>query len=192
MTMADTIAVMNQGGIEQLGAPQDIYDTPRSAFAANFLGQSNMFPGEVVERGDQITVRAYDRTFTLSPGKLTTDSPKVILGVRPEKLQLNRGGEQVGSGLNSIPGVITDTSFVGVSTQYLVRAPWGQELIAFEQNLSESDRPRVGEAVVLSWEPGFTFGLDGSDDLEAGVDDDRRVAPRTARAGAASVQPARG
>ena len=51
MTMADTIAVMNSGRIEQMGAPQEIYDTPHTAFAANFLGQSNLIPGEVVERG---------------------------------------------------------------------------------------------------------------------------------------------
>jgi spermidine/putrescine transport system ATP-binding protein len=174
MTMADTIAVMNEGKIEQLGGPQEIYDTPRSAFAANFLGQSNMFPGEVVERGDTVVVRAFDGVFRLPADKLSTTSDQVIVGVRPEKLQLHRAGDEVASGRNSVVGVITDASFVGVSTQYLVAAPWGQEIIAFEQNLSAGDRPRVGERVTLSWDPSHAFGLDGSDDLNAGVDRDVR------------------
>ena len=68
MTMADTIAVMNSGRIEQMGAPQEIYDTPHTAFAANFLGQSNLIPGKVIERGEQVTVRAFGQVLTL-PGR---------------------------------------------------------------------------------------------------------------------------
>jgi spermidine/putrescine transport system ATP-binding protein len=174
MTMADTIAVMNNGKIEQLGEPQEIYDTPRTAFAANFLGQSNMFPGDIVEAGEMITVRAFDQVFRLPQSKSATSSDKVILGIRPEKLALHRDGQEVPSGRNSLDGVITDASFVGVSTQYLVRAPWGQEVIAFEQNLSAGSRPRVGEQVTLSWDPLHTFGLDGNDDLNAGLDRELR------------------
>jgi spermidine/putrescine transport system ATP-binding protein len=174
MTMADTIAVMNKGKIEQLGAPQEIYDTPRSAFAANFLGQSNMLPGEIVERGEMVTVRAFDGVFRLPADKLSTTSDSVILGVRPEKLQLHAAGVEVPSGRNVISGVITDASFVGVSTQYLVAVSWGQEIIAFEQNMSAGQRPRVGDPVSLSWDPSHTFGLDGSDDLNAGVDGELR------------------
>ena len=74
MTMADTIAVMNSGRIEQIGAPQEIYDTPRTAFAANFLGQSNLIPGEVVVgRGDMVTVRAFGQVLTLPAAKLSSD-----------------------------------------------------------------------------------------------------------------------
>jgi len=174
MTMADTIAVMNEGKIEQLGAPQDIYDTPHTAFAANFLGQSNMFPGDIVESGDTITVKAFDQVFTLPKDKSATSSDKIILGIRPEKLALHRGGDEVPAGRNSLTGRITDASFVGVSTQYLVVAPWGQEVIAFEQNLSAGSRPRVGEEVTLSWDPRHTFGLDGNDDLNAGLDKELR------------------
>ena len=174
MTMADTIAVMNEGRIEQLGAPQDIYDTPHTAFAANFLGQSNMFPGDIVESGDTITVKAFDQVFTLPKAKSATSSDKIILGIRPEKLALHRGDDEVPAGRNTLTGRITDASFVGVSTQYLVVAPWGQEVIAFEQNLSAGSRPRVGEEVTLSWDPRHTFGLDGNDDLNAGLDKELR------------------
>ncbi len=174
MTMADTIAVMNQGRIEQLGAPQEIYDTPRTAFAANFLGQSNLVPGNVVRRGDMVTISAFGQEFSLPAVNVATSSDKLIVGVRPEKLALHRSGEQVSAGRNSLTGVVTDTSFVGVSTQYLVATPWGQELIAFEQNMTSGDRPAVGSTVTVSWLPEHSFGLDGSDDLNAGIDGDVR------------------
>ena len=190
MTMADTIAVMNAGRIEQLGAPQEIYDTPVTAFAANFLGQSNLVPGEVVGRGELVTVRAFGQTLVVPTDKMQTRSDRVIVGVRPEKLQLHRFGAELPAGHNAIPGVITDASFVGVSTQYLVATPWGQELIAFEQNMNSAERPRVGESVTASWEPGHTFGLDGGDDLNAGIDDDLlEVGPYTATDAEAGLAP---
>ena len=190
MTMADTIAVMNSGKIEQMGAPQDIYDTPHTAFSANFLGQSNMFPGEIVGRDSVITVRAFGQVLTLPEAKLHTTSDRVIVGVRPEKLQLSRAGAEVPAGRNVLSGVITDASFVGVSTQYLVAAPWGQELIAFEQNMGGGDRPSVGETVTLSWEPSHTFGLDGGDNMNAGIDGDLlEVGHYTATDAAAGLAP---
>ena len=172
MTMADTIAVMNSGRIEQMGAPQEIYDTPHTAFAANFLGQSNLIPGKVIERGEQVTVRAFGQVLTLPAEKLNSTSDRVIIGVRPEKLHLHRAGAQSPEGRNTVSGVITDASFFGVSTQYLVATPWGQELIAFEQNMSAGDRPRVGETVEMSWEPSHSFGFDGGANVNAGIEED--------------------
>jgi spermidine/putrescine transport system ATP-binding protein len=190
MTMADTIAVMNSGRIEQMGAPQEIYDTPHTAFSANFLGQSNLIPGQVVERGDTIAVRAFGQVLRLPAAKLSSTSDRVIVGVRPEKLHLHRVGTDVPSGHNVLNGVITDASFFGVSTQYLVATPWGQELIAFEQNMSSGSRPAVGETVQMSWEPSHSFGFDGGDDMNAGIEEDLlEVGHYTAADAAAGVAP---
>ena len=54
MTMADTIAVMNKGLIEQMGAPEELYENPRTTFVANFLGQSNLVMSDVKDRGDDL------------------------------------------------------------------------------------------------------------------------------------------
>jgi len=190
MTMADTIAVMNSGRIEQMGAPQEIYDTPLTAFAANFLGQSNLIPGEVVSRGDVVTVRAFGQNVLVPTAKMNSTSDRVIVGVRPEKLHLHRDEALVPPGRNTLSGVVTDASFVGVSTQYLVATAWGQELIAFEQNMSSADRPGVGDTVLASWEPDHSFGLDGRDDLNAGIDDELlEVGPYTATDAEAGLAP---
>jgi spermidine/putrescine transport system ATP-binding protein len=173
MTMADTVAVMNQGRIEQMGAPADIYENPRTAFVANFLGQSNLFPGSVVGRdGDITAVSAHGVTFRIPTSRVATTGDSVVVGVRPEKVTI-RSTERAGepdAARNTLTGVVTDASFTGLSTQYLVRTPWGQELQVFSQNLSADDVVRLGDDVVLAWDMSHTFGLDGSEDLTAGVD----------------------
>ncbi len=72
--------------------------------------------------------------------------------------------------MNSSPGIVTDASFTGMSTQYLVRTAWGQELQVFAQNLSAEEPIRLGDDVLLAWETAHSFGLDGAEDLTAGVD----------------------
>jgi spermidine/putrescine transport system ATP-binding protein len=171
MTMADTIAVMNSGRIEQMGAPQEIYDLPHTAFAANFLGQSNLIPGRVTARGDLISVVAFGQDLVIPADRSTATGDSIIVGVRPEKLHILAGDSPAHEGHNVVEGTITDTSFVGVSTQYLVQTRWGQELIAFEQNLSSS-HPRTGEHVRVGWDPAHSFGLSGDDSLNAGLDAD--------------------
>ena len=124
MTMADTIAVMNAGRIEQLGDPATLYERPASTFVANFLGQSNLLKATVTgpARDGEVPVTAYDTALTVAADHL------------PERRQgdLARGapGEAAASAStaarNRLRGTVTDVSFTGVATQYLVRMPWGQ------------------------------------------------------------------
>ena len=72
---------------------------------------------------------------------------------------------------------MTDASFTGVSTQYLVRMPWGQELMVFAQNMGGGGLLRPGTTVDLHWDPAHTFALDGSLDVNAGVEHDEGAAP---------------
>jgi spermidine/putrescine transport system ATP-binding protein len=67
-------------------------------------------------------------------------------------------------------GIVSDASFVGVSVQYLVRMPWGQELIVFAQNDGVHDSFRSGDTVDICWRPEHTFCLDASQDASAGAD----------------------
>jgi spermidine/putrescine transport system ATP-binding protein len=96
---------------------------------------------------------------------------KVWAGVRPEKVYLSGAGDDDGADVNTLAkGVVSDVGFVGVSTQYLVRMPWGQELTVFEQNTGARERFRAGDAVDLHWRPEHTFLLDASQDASAGVE----------------------
>jgi len=177
MTMADTIAVMNAGRIEQMGSPEELYENPATTFVANFLGQSNLVAGTVAGRdGDTVTVESHGRRMSLPAARCRAESGAAIIGVRPEKVHLAADGAQIPAGRNVLDGgVVTDASFIGVSTQYLVKMPWGQELAVFEQN-SGQEIHRPGSEVSLHWEPGQTFGLDGGQDIDAGAETDEEAA----------------
>ena len=153
MTMADTIAVMNLGKIEQLGSPTDLYERPRTAFVANFLGTSNLLEGSVEGQG---SVRLGDGTLVeVDTGGA---SGQVAVGVRPEKVRL-------GDGLpNRLSGRVKESAYIGVATQIVVTTAVG-DVSVFHQN-SESGGlvPAPGENVTVSWraDSGFVVDREGT------------------------------
>ncbi|MFJ6195285.1 ABC transporter ATP-binding protein [Micromonospora sp. NPDC092111] len=160
MTMADTVAVMNAGKIEQLGAPAELYEYPATAFVANFLGQSNLLAAEAAgPAGSEVPVTAHGARFSVPTDRARSDRGAVYLGVRPEKLHLVGGADQVPSGHQHVEGLVTDASYVGVSTQYLVRTGWGSELSAFAANSGLGGQLPVGASVVAHWDPRHAFLL---------------------------------
>ena len=170
MTMADTIAVMNAGHVEQLGPPLELYDSPATVFVANFLGQSNLVRAKVTGRtGDDVLVEAHGQKLALRSDRNQAKGGDVYIGVRPEKLRISVAMPGQAAEENSIDGVVTDTSFVGVSTQYLVRTPWDQELTAFSQNVGTEPPLAPGQQVTLRWRPEHTFCLDATDDISSGL-----------------------
>ncbi len=171
MTMADTIAVMNHGVIEQMGAPADLYENPVTTFVANFLGQSNLVRAEVIgASGAEVVVDCHGQKLRLAAARSHTDGRSAWLGVRPEKVLIAEAGTEDQGGVNVLAGGrVTDVSFVGVSTQYLVATPWGQELMVFEQNTGRRPALRNGDEVDLLWAPEHTFLLDADQDAHAGL-----------------------
>ena len=172
MTMADTVAVMNEGRVEQLGSPEELYEAPASTFVANFLGQSNLVSGSVSrDEGASLVLDVQGARVLAGRERARVTEGKVWVGVRPEKVYLSPKGEEGDPETNTLGGgSVSDVSFVGVSTQYLVRMPWGQELTVFEQNTGSRERFRVGDGVELHWRPIHTFLLDASQDASAGVE----------------------
>ncbi|MCQ1579461.1 ABC transporter ATP-binding protein [Streptomyces parvus] len=175
MTMADTVAVMNGGRVEQLGAPADLYENPRTTFVANFLGTSNLIGGEIVSTGENLVVAAGGGKLTLprerSSASSTAAGGRLLLGIRPEKISLAHAddADSVAAGRNRVTGRIIDSSFIGVSTQYVVESPAGTALQVYEQNIERDTRLVPGAEVVLHWNPAHTFGLDAAQDIDAGA-----------------------
>jgi spermidine/putrescine transport system ATP-binding protein len=168
MTMADTIAVMNEGKIEQMGSPADLYDNPETAFVANFLGQSNLIKGTVTGNdGDSIIADLYGQKISLPKNRSHAVDSSMYAGIRPEKFRISLVGTPV-TGNVLTGGRIEDVSYIGVSTQYQVEMPWGQELMVFEQNDDGVAPFNKGDAVNISWAPVFTFALRGDEDITAG------------------------
>src|SRR5437588_1748004 len=107
MTMADAIAVMNSGRIEQLGSPRELYERPRTAFVAGFLGISNLLPGVVSGTG---AVRLDGAGEIRVAAALPSEGSRVRIGVRPEKLRV---GEHH---LNALQGTVFERAYIGLST----------------------------------------------------------------------------
>jgi spermidine/putrescine transport system ATP-binding protein len=171
MTMADTIAVMNNGVIEQRGAPAELYENPQTTFVANFLGQSNLIMASVIDpNGDTVVVDCHGQKLGVLPGRSHTREGQGWVGIRPEKIFASPVGSEDTAGVNVLTGGrITDVSFVGVSTQYLVAMPWGQELMVFEQNTGQRAPFKNGDEVDLAWSPAHGFLLDAGQDAHAGM-----------------------
>jgi spermidine/putrescine transport system ATP-binding protein len=155
MTMADRIVIMNGGRIEQLGTPGQLYENPRTAFVAGFLGVSNLLPGQVV--GDD-RVRLQDGTEVAVPREvLGGRSGSVQIGVRPEKLRID-GGEP-----NTLIGTVSESAYIGVSTQYIVDTPAGAVTVYVQNDRPGAQGVSPGERLTLGWSPDCTFVVDAEE-----------------------------
>ncbi|MEA2412124.1 MAG: spermidine/putrescine transport system ATP-binding protein [Thermoleophilaceae bacterium] len=163
MTMADTIAVMNAGRIEQAGGATDLYERPRTEFVANFLGDCNLVDGELVSRtGGVAEFVTHDGAHLRVPEERIAPSVNggaVRMGVRPEKLTLIPAGTDVPSGANSLRGRVEIASFLGTAIQYVVHTTGGEEFTAVEQNRLGSEPESIGPGrdVTLAWDPAHSI-----------------------------------
>ena len=176
MTMADTVAVMNKGAIEQMGAPAQLYELPRTVFVANFLGQSNLFTGMVAGATDTaIAVDVQGTSLVVPTTRAARHQGQVTIGVRPEKVALHRDAPAESSSRNVLgPGHVIDVSFSGVSTQYIVSITGIGTVTVFAQNVGIGPIASEGDEVWISWDIEHGFGLE-DDPADAGkfpADDD--------------------
>ena len=154
MTMADRIVIMNGGRIEQLGAPTELYERPQTPFVAGFLGVSNLLEGTAV---GEDRVKLADGTEVHCPREvLGGRTGTVQIGVRPEKLRIG------GDAGNALSGVITESAYIGVSTQYIVDTPAGLVTV-YVQNDRPGSQVATGERLTLSWSPESTFVVDAQE-----------------------------
>ena len=133
LTMSDRIAVFNEGKIQQVGLPSEIYERPASAFVAGFVGTSNLVSGEVARR---ITGSA--ETFS----------------IRPEKIHLDAANSEPEQDMFCIDGVVRDVVYLGLFTRYLVEIEGGNDLVVIVQNLKTTSMDVLsakGQKVRLHW-----------------------------------------
>jgi putative spermidine/putrescine transport system ATP-binding protein len=134
LTMSDRLAVFNEGQIEQVGTPAEVYERPATEFVAGFIGVSNVITRD-------------SRTFT----------------VRPEKIKMLATGDEPDRGDTVESGRIRDVVYVGMFTRYVVELDSGGELTVVEQNLETSSQDALesrGKRVRLEWRPEHTFVID--------------------------------
>ena len=155
MTMADRIAVMNDGRIEQLGTPDELYERPQTAFVAGFLGISNLLHGTVSATDG---VRLVDGTTVRVPvNSLRGRSGSVAVGIRPEKIRPD------GQDTNTLQGVVKERAYIGVSTQYIVETRNGNITVVVLNDRPGTVPHAPGDHLTLSWDPEATFVVDSTE-----------------------------
>jgi spermidine/putrescine ABC transporter ATP-binding subunit len=151
LIMSDRIAVMNQGRIEQIGTPSELYDAPSSRFVASFIGESNLFEGRIVAvEPDRVSVDVPGIGLLIAPNResVVADSD-IAVTVRPEKIVFTDGG--VFGSMNALDAVVEGVVFVGDSRRYEVRAGTGLHLVVKQHNRAGLRQYQPGDAVHLQW-----------------------------------------
>ena len=156
MTMADTIAVMHDGKIEQLGTPTELYEAPRTAFVAGFLGISNLLRGTI--EGDGV-VRLEDGSVVRVPAAAGRTG-ELSIGIRPEKVRLGTQEE------NHLAGEVRESAYIGVSTQYVVDTRAGAITLYVQNAEAGASSVQPGSQVTLSWSPDATFVVESQEETE--------------------------
>lgn len=134
LTMSDRIAVFNQGQIEQVGSPAEIYEHPATSFVAGFVGISNLISGATAER-----ITGFNEMFS----------------IRPEKIQLAPPETPVSWDQYSADGVVRDVVYLGLYTRYLIELEGGGDLVVIQQNLNSTSMDVLsarGQPVRLLWQ----------------------------------------
>jgi putrescine transport system ATP-binding protein len=154
MTMATRIALMDAGRIRQVGTPDEIYESPTSRFAAEFIGSINMFDGKIDEdKADYITILSPSLPFPIYVGHGVSgyEGQEVGYGVRPEKMMISK--DEPTQSHNKAQGKIEDIAYFGSHSVFHVRLPGGYKVMANFANQQRwaSEGMTWGDEVWVSW-----------------------------------------
>jgi putative spermidine/putrescine transport system ATP-binding protein len=147
MTLADRIAVMQHGRIEQIGTPAELYEHPVNRFVAEFIGESNFISGRVSQDGNR-TVMELDSGHTLPLGSIENESlnSEAEVAIRPERIAIDEPGFEI-----QLPGLITSVSYAGEMLRFEIELDNGQQLISKQQNRGQSGVIQPGRRITASW-----------------------------------------
>jgi spermidine/putrescine transport system ATP-binding protein len=174
LTMSDRIAVMNEGRVEQIGTPEEIYHSPATVFVANFIGSANLLPATVADvRGTTATaVLARDFRVELPSGTWgAKPGGGAWVMVRPERLRLSAAAAP---GRGALPTTVQNVVFQGPVVRCALRAADGTQLVAHVGPEDELPDVRPGQTLYVSWEAGAARLLPPGETKAEGIDQDDR------------------
>lgn len=153
LTMSDRIAVMNQGILEQVGTPNEIYEHPETPFVAEFIGETNMIPGVAKERvGPMVTLEYQGMAMKGFAKKEISSQENILLAVRPERSRLSLEPDQLEGETVQIPARLSERIYIGSMTRTVVTLPDGTLFVATE-TVDRLLPANVGDQLFVSWKP---------------------------------------
>ncbi len=155
MSMADRIAVMRAGRIEQIGAPSDVYERPQSRFVAEFIGETNIFEGKATaSQNDCIRVETPEGPLTARCEQKFSAGASFAIAVRPERLRFASSDD-----VNAMPGAVHDCAYRGDSRIFRIRLSTGRMVRLSAP--AGAPAPGAGEKVCIAFDPDAAVVLDG-------------------------------
>ncbi|MBN9245524.1 MAG: ABC transporter ATP-binding protein [Mesorhizobium sp.] len=163
LTLSDRIAIFRKGEVVQTGRPDEIYERPQNAFAAEFFGATNFLEGHSAgNNGGLGSVRLDDGTLVLTSDVVPANGERVVTTVRPEKFRISAAKAALpedGQPVNVLSGTVVRPVYIGASVTYHVTTGTS-ELTVFQQN-REARLFETGDRVVLNWLPQHAVVLAG-------------------------------
>ncbi len=156
MSMADRIAVMRAGRIEQIGAPAEIYERPRTRFVADFIGEINIFEGKATRVCETLRFDTQEGSIEAAAPASFADGATMAVAVRPERMRFAATGEQ---GANRLAGVVHDVAYRGDRRLFRVRLNSGA--LARVATSAAMEAPSPGAEVTVAFDPTACVVLDG-------------------------------
>ena len=143
LTMSDRIAVMSNGVVEQVDTPESVYERPRTAFVAGFIGVSNLMPATVVSASAVAAQSAWTAAPSLRLSGRHPAGERCHAVVRPEKLLIAHASEAASDGQPSVEGLVEASVYLGTSTQIVVRLAEDVRMTVLVPNADEAERSRL-------------------------------------------------
>lgn len=158
MTMAKRIGVMDAGRLAQVATPRDLYEAPATRWVAGFVGDVNLFEGEVTSHEQhRLTVATRDGgAIVVAEPRQPVTRPVVTVAIRPEKVKLSRRGPASNAAhsqaINRLEGVVTDVGYLGSSTVYKIKLDSGAVVRSSMANTARLDIDTLGAGQrVVAW-----------------------------------------
>ena len=150
LTMSDTIALMNEGRIEQIGAPEELYEKPNSRFVADFIGESNFLEGDVSNIENQSTEIKTTKGLVVQvkTRRGIEVGQSVTLAIRPEKIRLDATVER---SVNLFQGKVDNVVYLGEIVKYVVTMDSGESIAAKSTNVTAGQQYKKGDRIRLGW-----------------------------------------
>ncbi len=157
LTMSDRIAVMDNGRVAQLGTPAEIYENPRTAFVAKFIGESNFFDGQANGRSGAhwVVTRNGGKSFRIPDHPSLNQGREVRIAVRPEWMDVQKP-DAVPPGENALVGTVKDIIYLGETMHVIVTVPGACDVTVALRNEGQLIKPLLwkrGDTVAVAWLP---------------------------------------
>jgi putative spermidine/putrescine transport system ATP-binding protein len=160
LTMSDRIAVFNDGRIQQLASPSDLYERPDNSFVASFIGENNRLQGTVETiDGDRCTVRlATGEVIDATPVNVKTKGQPTLVSIRPERVEYKP--DLLPKGVHTLDAEVVEVIYMGDLFRTVVRVAGADDFVIKSRNTAGQLVPKAGERLKIGWSPGDARALD--------------------------------